>query len=239
MENKMIVEIWSDVVCPYCYIGKRKLEKALSQFEDSRQVNVVWKSYILDPTMPDDYDKSTYEQIASKYGTTVEEAKATHRKLEEAAKAVGLDYDFDKVKPANTMKAHQLIHFAKANGKQDEAEETLFRTYFTEGKNINNVDTLAEICSSLGLNKEEFLSALAKETYHDDARADIYEAKQVGVQGVPFFVFNRKYAVRGGQEPAVFLEVLQKSFSEWRKDNPLPNLEIIEGQVCTPDGKCD
>lgn len=239
MKNKMKVEVWSDVVCPFCYIGKRKFETALSQFADSSNIEIVWKSYQLQPDMSNDYNKSVYELVSEKYSVPLEQSRASHNKLTQTAKEVGLVYNFDKAKPVNTFKAHQLIQFAKANGKQEEAEETLFRSYFTDGKNINDLNTLLEIGSSIGLDKTALKSALENGTYISNVQADIDESQQIGVSGVPFFVFNRKYAISGAQEPKAFLETLQKSFSEWRKDNPENKLEIIDGKVCTPDKECD
>lgn len=223
LENRMKVEVWSDVVCPFCYIGKRKFEKALTQFADSANVDIVWKSYQLQPDMADNYNKSVYELVSEKHGVPLEQVKTNHIQLALAAKEVGLEYNFDKAKPSNTLKAHQVIQFAKTKGKQGEAEEALFHAYFTEGKNLNDIQTLLNIGASIGLDKEALKDALDKGTFIINVQADINEAQQVGVQGVPFFVFNRKYAVSGAQDPKAFLETLQKSFAEWRKDNPTGN----------------
>lgn len=238
MENKMKVEIWSDVVCPFCYIGKRKFEIALEQFKDKNNVEIVWKSYQLMPDMVTDPDKKVYQLVSEKHSIPLEQSKQMHSQMTQTAKELGLVYDFDKAIPANTLKAHQLIQFAKANGKQDEAEETLFRSYFTEGKNVDDILTLLEIGVTIGLDKAALKEALDKGTYISKVQADINEAKQVGVRGVPFFVFNRKNAVSGAQDPKAFLETLEKSFAEWRKDNPESKLEVIQGAACTPDGEC-
>ncbi len=238
MENKMKIEIWSDVVCPFCYIGKRKFETALEQFADKDNIEVIWKSYQLMPDMVTDPNKKVYQLVSEKHGVPLEQSKTMHAQMELNAKAVGLEYNFDKAIPANTFKAHQLIQFAKANGKHEEAEEVLFRSYFTEGKNIDDLNTLLEIGSSIGLDKAALKTALENGDYVSHVKADISEAQQVGVRGVPFFVLNRKHAVSGAQEPAAFLETIQKAFTEWRKDNPATKLEIIEGKACTPDGEC-
>lgn len=239
MENKMKVEIWSDVVCPFCYIGKRKFETALEQFADRNNVQIVWKSYQLMPDIVTNPDKKVYQLVSEKHGVPLEQSKAMHSQMTQTAKEVGLVYDFDKAIPANTFKAHQLIQFAKAHGKQEEAEETLFHSYFTEGKNIDDVSTLLELGARTGLDKGALKDVLEKGTCISNVQADIYEAQQIGVQGVPFFVFNRKYAVSGAQDPKAFLETLQKAFTEWRKENPETKLEIVEGKSCTPDRKCD
>jgi len=234
----MKVEIWSDVVCPFCYIGKRKFETALAQFADKADIEIVWKSYQLQPDAPESINQTTYELLAEKYGMSVELSMQRHHMVTQQAKEVGLDYRFDIAKPANTLKAHQLTKLAQTTGKQDDAEEALFKAYFTEGKNINDVTTLAEIGVEIGLEKSKVIDALEKQTFVNDVRTDIYEAQQVGVRGVPFFVFNRKYAVSGAQQPETFLGALQQSFMEWKQDNAPVKLNVTEGESCTPDGEC-
>lgn len=238
MENKMKIEIWSDIACPFCYIGKRKFESALEQFADRGNVEVIWKSYQLMPDMITDPNKRVYQLVSEKHGVPLEQSKAMHSQMTQTAKEVGLVYDFDKAIPANTFKAHQLIQFAKTQGKQDAAEEKLFHSYFTEGKNIDDLGTLLEIGTLIGLDKAVLKDALDKGTYIPEVQADINEAHQVGVRGVPFFVLNRKHAISGAQEPKDILVTLEKAFSEWREENPETKLEIIEGQSCTPNGEC-
>lgn len=236
MENKMKVEIWSDVVCPFCYIGKRKFELAMAQFAEKDNIEVVWKSFQLAPDMADDFSKNVYELVADKYNISMSQSKDMHTQLVQTAKEVGLDYNFDEAKPVNTLKAHQLIQLAKSKGLQDEVEEALFKGYFTAGENINDVATLVKIGEGIGLAPEAIKEALDKGTFIPAMQADINEAQQLGVRGVPFFVLNRKYAVSGAQSPETILGALQQSFTEWR---PAATLEVIEGQACTPDGKCD
>ncbi|TGD59909.1 DsbA family oxidoreductase [Flavobacterium humi] len=235
----MKIEIWSDVVCPFCYIGKRKFEKAWTGFAHKESVAILWKSYQLDPDMPDDYAKSTYELISEKYAISLEESVAMHAQVTQTAKEAGLVYHFEKAIPANTLKAHQLIQFAKTKEKQEEAEEVLFRSYFTEGRNINDLNTLLEIGETIGLEKIALKEALENGTYIPIVMADQSEAQQIGVRGVPFFIMNRKYAVSGAQDSTVFLEVLEKAFAEWRTENHEIKQEVIEGNSCTPGKKCD
>jgi predicted DsbA family dithiol-disulfide isomerase len=216
MENKMKIEIWSDVVCPFCYIGKRKFETALAQFEFKNNVQVVWKSYQLMPDMPNNYTKNVYELLSEKYSIGLDESKAMHNQVSQTAKEVGLVYNFNKAIPVNTLKAHQFIQFAKTQEKQDEAEEALFRSYFTEGKNLNDLSTLLEIGALIGLDKTMLANALENGAFISNIQADIFEAQHVGVRGVPFFLFNGKYVVSGAQDPKLFLETCQKSFEEWR-----------------------
>lgn len=238
-ENKMKIEIWSDIMCPFCYIGKRKFETALAQFPYKGKIQVEWKSFQLMPELKTQPGRSLNQFLAEEKGMPLERAKAMNDQVVQIAKQIGLNYEFDKTIPANTFKAHQFTHFAKANGKQDEAEETLFHAYFIEGRNIDELSTLLALGKEIGLDAEALKKALENESYADAVRKDIHEAQQVDVRGVPFFVFNRKSAISGAQESGTFLEVLDKTFADWRKDNPENALEVISGPSCTPNGKCD
>jgi len=235
---KMKVEIWSDVMCPFCYIGKRKFETALAQFSHKDKVELVWKSFQLAPEMKTQPDKNTHQFLADHKGMSLEQAKGMNDQVTQLAKQVGLTYNFDKSIVANSFNAHRFTHFAKQYDKQNEAEEILFRSYFTDGKNIDDYPTLIQLGAEIGLDTTALKTALEKGSYADEVRADIYEAQQVGVRGVPFFVFNRKYAVSGAQESKTFLETLEKAFDEWRKSNPENAIEVIEGKICTPEGEC-
>lgn len=239
IKNKMQVEIWSDVMCPFCYIGKRRFEKALESFADKNHIQIDWKSYQLSPDMKTDPSKNIHQYLAEHKGISVEEAKSMNRQVTEMAALEGLVYNFDKAIVANSFNAHRFVHFAKQSHKQDEAEEILFRAYFTDGKNIDDYSVLRELGETIGLNDADLASALESGKYGEEVRYDIYEAGQVGVRGVPFFVFDRKYAISGAQESSAFEQILTRSFSEWRKENPANELEIAEGPSCTPDGDCD
>lgn len=238
MENKMKIEIWSDVMCPFCYIGKRKLDTALAQFEDKDNIEVVWKSYQLDPSLQTQPDKTLEDMMTAK-GFKLQQTRNMNGQATQMAKQVGLVYNLDKAIPANTFNAHRFIHFAKKDGKQNEAEEVLFRSYFTDGKNIDDYPTLIELGKEIGLDAVALKAALENGSFAEEVKADMEEARQVGVSGVPFFVVNRKYGMSGAQDTNVFLQTLRKAFAEWRKENPETKLEIIEGKVCTPEGKCD
>jgi len=215
----MKIEIWSDVVCPFCYIGKRKFEAALNEFPGRGNVEIEWKSYQLSPVMKTDPSKSIHQYLAEHKGISLEEAKQLNDSVTEIAAQVGLVYNFDKAVVANSFKAHRFLHFARQYGKQNEVEEKLFQAYFTDGKNIDDVEILAEICAEIGLDKSALKETLKTGEFADDVRMDIYEASQVGAQGVPFFVFDNKYAVSGAQESSLFSEVLAKSYSEWQAEN--------------------
>jgi protein disulfide-isomerase len=238
MENKMIVEIWSDIMCPFCYIGKRKFEMALSQFPQKDKIELVWKSFQLAPEIKTQPDKNIHQFLADRKGMSLEQAKRMNEQVKQLAKQVGLTYHFDKSVVANTFNAHRFAHFAKQYGKQNEAEEILFRSYFTDGKNIDDFPTLIQLGKEIGLDSDKLKTALEDGSYADDVKQDIYEAKQVGVRGVPFFLFNRKFAVSGAQDSKVFLGTLEKAFDEWRKSNPENAIEVTEGKNCTPEGEC-
>jgi len=218
-KNKMKVEIWSDVMCPFCYIGKRKFETALNQFPEKENVQLIWKSFQLSPDMKTDPGKNINQFLAAHKGITLQEAKRMNDHVTQLAAKVGLVYDFDKAIVANSFNAHRLVHFAKHHGKQNEAEEQLFKAYFTDGKNTDDTTTLIQLGTEIGLDATALKTVLETDKYAEDVKADIQEAHQIGVRGVPFFVFDRKYAVSGAQESPVFLQTLEKSFAEWQKEN--------------------
>lgn len=238
MGNKMKIEIWSDIICPYCYIGKRKFEAALAQFTHRDYIQVEWKSYQLAPDVKTQPDKNAFLYMGEQRGKRPEETREMFVRVTQLAKQSGLTYNLDKTVAANTFNAHRFAHFAKEYGKQNEAEEVLFRSFFTDGKNIDDDQTLVQLGAEIGLDTAALKTALENDNYADDVRADIYEARQIGVSGVPFFVLNRKLAVSGAQESAAFLEAIEKAYTEWRKENPEIALEVIAGQSCTPDGEC-
>ncbi|MBO9673478.1 MAG: DsbA family oxidoreductase [Sphingobacteriaceae bacterium] len=241
MENKMKIEIWSDIMCPFCYIGKRNFEKALSQFPDKELIEVEWKSFQLDPAMPEvpKYQDDMYMFVADRKGMSYEQSKKRHQDLIQYAKSVGLEYNLDKALVTNSMKGHRIIQFAKTKGLGEKAEETLFFAYFTQGRNLNDLATLVELGKEIGLTEAEVNQALADPLYMQKVADDSREAQTLGARGVPFFVVNRKYAIAGAQQPNEILQTLEKSFAEWKKENPQTKLDITEGKVCTPDGDCN
>ena len=235
----MKIEIWSDVMCPFCYIGKRNFETALAQFPDKEHIKVVWKSFQLDPTIPEVANETQEEYLVKRKGMSVEQVKGMLENVTQSAKQVGLDYHLDKSVVVNSQKAHQLIQFAKTKGLDDEAEERLFKAFFTEGKSIADIETLTQLGKEIGLDETELQTAFTDDKYAYLVKQDIQEAQQIGVRGVPFFVIDRKYAISGAQPAEAFLQNLEKAFPEWRKLNPESQLEITEGQSCTTDGKCE
>ena len=206
----MKVEIWSDVMCPFCYIGKRKFEAALKQFDHREEVEIEWKSFQLDPSIITDASKTIHEFLAERKGFSLEQAKQMNERVTKLAEKVGLEYRFDKAVVANSFDAHRFSHLAKQFKLQDEAEEALFKAYFTDGKNTADADTLCQIGENIGIDKEKVKAMLDSEQYTQEVNEDIEVARMIGVTGVPFFVFDRKYAISGAQESETFLELMNK-----------------------------
>ncbi len=208
----MKVEIWSDVMCPFCYIGKRKFEKALAQFEHKDKVIVEWKSFQLNPNLVTDPTKNTLEHLAQSKGWTMDYTKQTTEHVSNIAKEQGLVFNFEKAVVANSFDAHRLLHLAKKYNLQNECKEQLLKAYFIDGKNTADHELLTKIGINIGLNETEITETLNSNLYANEVNEDIYHAQQVGVKGVPFFVFGNKYAISGAQEPETFLGALNKTF---------------------------
>jgi predicted DsbA family dithiol-disulfide isomerase len=238
-KNKMKVEIWSDVVCPFCYIGKRKFEAALSEYKETSNIEIIWKSFQLSPNTRTDTGKNIHQYLAEHKRISLEQAKSLNNQVTNIAKQVGLVFNFDQAIPVNTFNAHRFLHLAKQHGLQAEAEEQLFKAYFTDGKNSDDPQALMLIGSEIGLDPAEVKQVLESNQYADEVREDIAEAHELGIRGVPFFLLDRKYAVSGAQDSKVFLETLEKAFTAWRKENPKSTVEITEGDYCSPDGACN
>ncbi|MGZ8523687.1 MAG: DsbA family oxidoreductase [Chitinophagaceae bacterium] len=214
----MKVEIWSDVMCPFCYIGKRRFENALQQFPYKNEIEIVWKSFQLNPGMKTQPGKNINQYLAETKGWTPDYAKKMNEHVTTMAKDVGLQYDFDKAIVANSFDAHRLIQLAKANGKGDEMEERLFKAYFTEGRNTADHETLIQLGTEIGLDPSSIRTVLDSNEYDDKVEQDIYEAQQIGIRGVPYFVFNDRYAVSGAQATETFSGALNQAWEEWEKE---------------------
>lgn len=230
----MNIEIWSDVMCPFCYLGKKNLEEALKLTNKGEDVNIEWKSFQLNPNLGDD-PISTYDYLAQMRGLNVNEIKGSFANIVASGKEKGIDFNFDTALVVNTAAAHRFIQLAKEKGKGDEAEEALFKAQFSDGKNVSSPEVLNEVGLSLGLSTEEIADAQINPKYQSSFEKDVYESRQIGVRGVPFFVFDRKYALSGAQPVELFAETLEKSFNEWK----LSKLEVIEGDACDIDGNCN
>lgn len=207
------IDIWSDVACPWCYIGKRKLENGLEEYAqsgDALPVEIEYHSFELSPDTPVDFDGSTTDFLAARKGMPVAQVEQMLERVTGIASSVGLDYDFDAVKHTNTVKAHQLLHYAKARGKQLEAKELLLKAYFVDGQHVGRVDDLAELATRLGFDRDDVIRSLEADEYLADVHADQRQAVAYGIQGVPFFVIDGKYGVSGAQDAAAFVQVLSQ-----------------------------
>ncbi|GAA1815035.1 DsbA family oxidoreductase [Planosporangium flavigriseum] len=222
------VEIWSDVVCPWCYIGKRRLERALAEFEPV--VEIVWRSYQLDPETPVGEQRGMVESFAARKGLGESQVRSMFAQVTDVAAGEGLEYDFDRVRPANTLDAHRLLHFAAAHGRQGELKERLLRAYFTEGEQIDHPEVLARLAGEVGLDEAAARRALDDGAHADDVLADFETARSFGISGVPFFVFNRRFAVSGAQPTEVFTRALEAAREASAVDAP-----HAEGHVCEDD----
>lgn len=230
----MKIDIWSDIMCPFCYIGKRRLEAALEGFEHKDEVELVWHSFQLDPTIQSQQGKNLYEYLAERKGMPLERSKQMHDQLTQTAKEAGLTYNFDTAVIANSFDAHRLIQLAKQHGLGDAAEERLFKAYFTEGKDVSDHATLLQLGTEIGLKDAEVKQMLESNAYADAVRADITTAEQLRINGVPFFVLDNKYGVSGAQPVELFSNALQQAWAEHT-----PAITSIGGgqdAVCGPDG---
>ncbi len=210
----MKIEIWSDVMCPFCYIGKRKFEKALAEFPHRDTVQIEWKSFQLDPSIVTQPGKSIHQFLAERKGFTLEKAKEMNEYVTSLAQKVGLTFHFEKAVVANSFDAHRFSHLAKQHNLQNEAEEALFKAYFTDGQNTADHQTLIQLGTDIGLPSELVASMLLSRQFAPDVTADIAQASALGVTGVPFFVVNRQYAISGAQESDTFLQLLNKVYNE-------------------------
>lgn len=235
--NDMKIEVWSDYVCPFCYIGKRTLEKALVQSGFESQAEVSFKAYQLNPDAPINSTTPTYESLAKKYGQTIEQAKEMTEGVAQHARSVGLEYNFDNMVEANTLAAHRLVKWAETHGKDAELTEQLMHHYFVEAKNVSNYEVLLTLAETIGLPRDEAEKVLESEQFMGQVQLDIAEAGQIGVQGVPFFVVNRKYAISGAQPVEAFVEALEQIAEE---EGIRPKLKPLgkKTSYCTGDS-CD
>lgn len=212
----MKIEIWSDVVCPWCYVGKRRLEAALADFERRDEVDVVWRSFELDPSAPpsDNLRGSYARRLAHRYGTTIEQAQAMIDNMTALAASEGLQMRFDRARPGNTLDAHRLLHLALERGLQSGLKDRLDEATFGEGLSVSNHGALTRIAVEAGLDGMEVSDVLSSDRYADAVREDEEQAKAYGISGVPFFVVDRKYGVAGAQRPELLLEVLTTAWAE-------------------------
>ncbi|MEL7834513.1 DsbA family oxidoreductase [Fodinibius sp. Rm-B-1B1-1] len=216
----MKVEIWSDVMCPFCYIGKRRFEKAMESFEYSDEVEIIWRSFQLNPDMETDPEANINEYLAEAKGWSLEQARQMNKRVTNMAAEEGLEYNMEQAVVANSFDAHQLVQFAKDRGKGSEMEEALFKAYFTDGKNTAEHATLIELAENIGIDPTEAKSILENNSYANAVKHDIQLAKNINITGVPFFLFNQKFAVSGARETEVFLKALKQSWNAQLQEDP-------------------
>ncbi len=207
----MKVEIWSDIICPFCYIGKRRFEAALERFSGKDSVEVIWKSYMLDPDLLPVPGQDIYDYLAKAKRQSREWSIAMHRNVTEMAAEAGLKYDFDRTVVANSRDAHRLIQLAKEQGRGNAVQELLFSAYFTEGKDVSNFETLAELGQAAGMNPDDVRSLMHSYRFSGQVYEEAEEGVKLGLRGVPFFVIDRKYGASGAQTPETFLKILNEA----------------------------
>lgn len=207
----MKIEIWSDIVCPWCYIGKRRFEKALAGFEGTHDIEIEYKSFQLSPDVETDQHMTTISYLSEKYNVSEQEALAMTQNVTAVAREEGLEYHLENALATNTLRAHELLHFAKAKNKQAQVKEALLKAYFTDNRNVDDETVLLEIAAENELDTEEFKKDLSSGKWKEAVNFDLYEARQIGVRGVPFFVIDRKFGISGAQPAEVFLDALKKA----------------------------
>jgi predicted DsbA family dithiol-disulfide isomerase len=230
----MKVEIWSDIVCPWCYVGKRRFESALNDFEHSSDVELQWRSFELDPGAPAQRDGDPVQRLADKYGMSLRDAQAANDRLTAMAEAEGLQYHLDKTRSGNSFDAHRLLHLASEHGLQDALKERLFKAYFTQMQPIGDHETLQQLAIEVGLDEADVKRVLASDEYAQAVRADEQQAGAYGISGVPFFVVDGRYGISGAQPAELILQTLQRA---WADANPL--LVMANGDQADAGPSCE
>jgi predicted DsbA family dithiol-disulfide isomerase len=225
------VEIWSDIACPWCFIGKRRFEAAIAQFEHADEVNVTWRSFELDPMAPAEIEGDATELLARKYRTTVEQARAMQKRVADAAAGDGLDYHLERARLGSTLDAHRVVHLAAEHGLQDEMKERLLRARLCEGRLVSDRETLMELAAEVGLPPNEVSDTLTGERFTAEVRDDERTARQLGITGVPMFVVDRAIGASGAQPPELLLSLLRQG---WENRSPIS--VTASGVSCRTDG---
>ncbi len=217
MTEPLKVDIWSDIACPWCYVGKRRFAEGVRRYEaagGTRPVEIEYHSYELSPGTPVDYEGSHVDFLANHLGVGSAQAEKMLAQMTDLAATEGLDFHYDDLKSTKTLKAHELLHLAKARGLQDEMKERLMRAYFVEGRHVGRIDDLADLASEVGLDRAEVVESLTSGEFAQAVAADIDQARAYGISGVPFYVIDGRYGVSGAQDPAVFASALAEASAE-------------------------
>lgn len=240
MTKRLQIQIWSDIACPWCYVGKRRFERALQTFGHAEDVEIVWRAFELDPRAPRAPQPQHYaDRLAAKYGRTRAQAQQMIDRMVDTARADGIEMDFEHIQPSNTFDAHRVLHLALDRGKQDALKERLFRAYLCEGRSMSDPDALRGLATEIGLDEDEVSAVLATDQYAREVRADEEQAHALGIHGVPFFVLANRYAVEGAQPAELMLSALERSWSELPERPQVIRADVAgvpEGAVCGPDG---
>ena len=229
----MEIEIWSDIACPWCYVGKRRFEAAVEQFEHKDDVRITWRSFELDPGAPAEREGERAARLAEKYGMTVERAREMEQQMTQTAAGEGLDFRFDRQRSGSTFDAHRVVHLAGEHGLQDAMKERLLRAYFSEGELMSDHETLVRLAAEVGLDADETREMLAGDRYSDEVRGDERTAGQFGISAVPTFVIDRAIGASGAHPPEALLELLNEG---WSRRAPVS--VIAGGEACDVDGNC-
>jgi predicted DsbA family dithiol-disulfide isomerase len=236
MTEPLRIDIWSDIACPWCYVGKRRLEAALTRFRETHPdatIELTWHSFQLDPGAPRVLPPETCyaERLARKYGTSPAQGQAMVERMVQIAAADGVAMDFERIRPGNTFDAHRLLHWAHTRGVQDALKERLLRAYLCEGQPIGEPEALVRLAGDVGLDVDEAQGVVAGDAFAEAVRADLEVARQLGMSGVPFFVFGRRFGVSGAQASEALLGVLEQTWAELA-----PPPAVATGDSCGPDG---
>jgi predicted DsbA family dithiol-disulfide isomerase len=235
--ERLRIDVWSDVVCPWCYVGLTHLDRALAEFEHADRIDVVLHSYELDPGAPVRDEEPLVNRLARKYGTTIEQVEANQARIRLMGEEVGIEFNFDLTARGNTVDAHRLLHLAYEHDLQRELKDELFRAYFTRGEVVGEHDTLRRAAEAVGLPSDAVDKVLDSDLYADDVRADVEQARQMGVSGVPFFLFDGDIGFGGAQPPDRMLQALRRVWAE-RRPEPAGLLDdlVADGEACGPEG---
>lgn len=234
MPNETVkIEIWSDIVCPFCFVGKRKLEQAIKNQNAEDKVEIIWHSFQLDPDFPADKAYPSAQYLSERKGYPIDQVKAMSNQLAENGKGYGIDFQFDKALIFNTFNAHRLIQWSKTENKSDALKEAMTVAYFTDGTNLTKEENLLAVAKSVGLSAEKAKSILASEEYSEEVRMDIYQAQQLSIRGVPYFLINEKTIISGAQADEVFENAIKAELSAAK-----PLIETLGEGVCLPNGEC-
>lgn len=236
MENKLKIQIWSDIMCPFCYIGKRRLENAISQFGHQDEIEIEWKSFQLDPNYIASEDDDLVERLAEKYQKDKDWSVEMLESMTQNAANSGLEFHFEKTITTNSLNAHRLLHLAKKYQRGTTLKELLFKAYLTDGEDVNDIETLKKLGIQTGLDANEIDQVLQSNAYTKEVEEDMLMAQKIGIQGVPFFVFDNKYAISGAQHVETFVKTLEKVWEEGQFESKITILNATSENSCGIDG---